>query len=74
VPGPAGNPHFDLPAYVLNRLKSAGIGRAEALNLDTYSDAERFYSYRRSTHLGEPSYGRQISMIGLTSSKPQPKS
>ena len=66
VAGPAGKPHFDLPAYVLNRLESAGVGRAEGLNLDTYADADRFYSYRRSTHLGEPSYGRQISMIGLT--------
>jgi len=66
VAGPAGKPHFDLPAYVLNRLESAGIARAEALDLDTYADAERFYSYRRSTHLGEPSYGRQISMIGRT--------
>ena len=58
-------PHFDLPGYVVHRLQSAGIGRVEALHLDTYSDAERFYSYRRSTHHGEPSYGRQISMIGL---------
>ncbi len=66
VAGPADKPHFDLPAYVLNRLESAGIARAEALDLDTYADAEHFYSYRRSTHLGEPSYGRQISMIGLT--------
>lgn len=65
VAGPAGKPHFDLPAYVLHRLKSAEIGSAETLAIDTYSDADRFYSYRRSTHLGEPSYGRQISMIGL---------
>jgi YfiH family protein len=65
VPGPAGKPHFDLPGYVLHRLNGAGIAKAEALALDTYSDAERFYSYRRSTHLGEPSYGRQVSMIGL---------
>jgi hypothetical protein len=65
MPGPAGKPHFDLPGYVLHRLKSAGIKRAEALNLDTYSNPDRFYSYRRSTHLGEPSYGRQIGMIGL---------
>lgn len=65
VPGPGGKPHFDLAGYVLHRLKSAGVGRAEALGLDTYADPERFYSYRRSTHLGEPSYGRQISMIGL---------
>lgn len=65
VPGPAGKPHFDLTAYILSRLQSAGIENAEAVSLDTYSDADRFYSYRRSTHLGEPSYGRQISMIGL---------
>ena len=65
VPGPAGKPHFDLPGYVLHRLTVAGIARTEALTLDTYSDADRFYSYRRSTYLGEPSYGRQISMIGL---------
>jgi hypothetical protein len=71
--GPAGKPHFDLPAYVLHRLKLARIASAEALVLDTYSDAERFYSYRRSTHLGEPSYGRQISMIGLRE-KALPKS
>jgi YfiH family protein len=63
--GPAGKPHFDLSGYILQRLSDAGIAKAEALNLDTYSDPDRFYSYRRSTHLGEPSYGRQISMIGL---------
>ena len=61
---------FDLPDYVLHRLNAAGVGRAEVLALDTYSDAERFYSYRRSTHLGEPSYGRQISMIGLRETAP----
>ena len=37
----------------------------EPLSLDTYSDPARFYSYRRSTHLGEPNYGRQFSLIGL---------
>jgi polyphenol oxidase len=63
--GPAGKPHFDLPGYILHRLGKAGIGNATALGLDTYSDADRFYSYRRSTHRNEPSYGRQISMIGL---------
>ena len=63
--GPADKPHFDLPGYILRRLKDAGIAKAGALRLDTYSDPGRFYSYRRSTDLGEPSYGRQISMIGL---------
>ena len=65
VPGPAGKPHFDLPGYILQRLNDAGIARADALRLDTYSDPDRFYSFRRSTHRDEPSYGRQISMIGL---------
>lgn len=65
IAGPAGKPHFDLTGYILQRLNDAGVAKAEALRLDTYSDPDRFYSYRRSTHLGEPSYGRQISMIGL---------
>jgi copper oxidase (laccase) domain-containing protein len=41
------------------------VRRVEALGLDTYSDPGRFYSYRRATHLGEPDYGRQISLIAL---------
>jgi polyphenol oxidase len=65
VAGPADKPHFDLTGYILQRLNDAGIAEAEALRLDTYSDPDRFYSYRRSTHRNEPSYGRQISMIGL---------
>jgi YfiH family protein len=63
--GGAGKPHFDLEAYVVHRLIAAGIGEVEALNLDTCGDAERFYSYRRSTHRGEPDYGRQLSAIAL---------
>jgi YfiH family protein len=63
--GPAGKPHFDLPAYVAARLTAAGIARVDGLALDTYADPDRFFSYRRATHLGEPSYGRQIARIGL---------
>ncbi|WP_118857866.1 peptidoglycan editing factor PgeF [Sphingomonas mesophila] len=63
--GPAGKPHFDLEAFVAARLAAAGVTRVEALGLDTYADVARFYSYRRATHRGEPTYGRQISLIGL---------
>jgi YfiH family protein len=63
--GRAGRYQFDLEGFVLSRLAAAGIGRVEALGLDTYSDADRFFSYRRATHLGEPDYGRQISLIAL---------
>lgn len=63
--GPAGKPHFDLEAYVAARLAAVGLRTVEALGLDTYSQPERFYSYRRATHAGEPDYGRQLSLIGL---------
>ena len=63
--GERGKPHFDLEAYVVHRLIAAGIDEIEALNLDTYGDPERFYSYRRSTHRGESDYGRQLSAIGI---------
>lgn len=65
VTGASGKPHFDLEAYIVHRLILAGIGEIEALNLDTYGDADRFYSYRRATHRGEADYGRQLSAIGI---------
>ena len=64
-PGRPGHLQFDLEAYVLARLAAAGVTRAEALGLDTYSEPDRFFSYRRATHRGEPDYGRQISLIAL---------
>ena len=63
--GPMGRPHFDLTAYVVARLRAAGLARVEALGLDTYADAARFYSYRRSTQRGEADYGRQLSVIAV---------
>lgn len=57
--------HFDLPSYGLHILRSAGIGFAEYTNHCTYSDSDRFYSYRRSVHKKEVDYGRLISCIRL---------
>lgn len=65
MPGRTGHFQFDLEGYVVNRLAQAGIGAVAALGQDTYSDADRFYSFRRATHRGEPGYGRQISLIGV---------
>ena len=65
APGRAGHHQFDIEAYVTARLAAAGIGKVEALGLDTYADEARFFSYRRATHRGEPDYGRQIALIGL---------
>jgi YfiH family protein len=54
---------FDLPAYGLHRLREAGVGRAIWTGHCTYRDPERFFSFRRTTHLGEADYGRLISVI-----------
>jgi hypothetical protein len=61
--GREGHHQFDLEGFVLSRLAAAGLGRIEALGEDTYSQPDRFFSYRRSTHKGEADYGRQISLI-----------
>jgi len=63
--GRAGHHQFDIEAYVASRCALAGLRRIEALGLDTYSDEERFFSFRRATHRGEPGYGRQIAIIGI---------
>lgn len=63
--GRPGHWQFDLEGFVVHRLAEAGLTRIEALGLDTYSEEERFFSYRRATHRGEPDYGRQISLIAL---------
>jgi YfiH family protein len=64
--GRAGHHQFDLEGYVLSRLADAGLGRVEALGEDTYSQPDRFFSFRRATHKSEPDYGRQISLIAMT--------
>ncbi|MEO1678485.1 MAG: peptidoglycan editing factor PgeF [Pseudomonadota bacterium] len=56
---------FDLPGYSLRRLRATGIDHAEWTRHCTYTDEERFYSYRRSVHRGEADYGRLISVIRL---------
>lgn len=56
---------FDLPGFGLHRLRNAGVGKASWTGHCTYSDPERFYSYRRATHAKEADYGRLIAAIRL---------
>ncbi|NOX40312.1 MAG: peptidoglycan editing factor PgeF [Alphaproteobacteria bacterium] len=56
---------FDLPSFGLFRLREAGVNSASWTGHCTYCDAEKFYSYRRSCHMGEADYGRLISVISL---------
>ncbi len=64
---PSGQPGhflFDLPAAIVARLTRAGIA-ASKLDLCTYGEPQRFFSYRRSVHRNERDYGRMISAIAL---------
>ncbi|HEX2727023.1 MAG TPA: peptidoglycan editing factor PgeF [Beijerinckiaceae bacterium] len=61
-----GHAMFDLPGYIGARLRKAGVGTVADLGRCTYREETLFYSYRRTTHRGEPDYGRLISAIALT--------
>jgi len=63
---PNGRPHFDLPGYVESRLGAAGLARVERHSPCTYANESLFFSFRRSQHLAETDYGRQISAIVVT--------
>ncbi|WP_340107676.1 peptidoglycan editing factor PgeF [Pikeienuella sp. HZG-20] len=56
---------FDLPSYLLWRLRAADVASAAWTGHCTFSDPERFYSYRRSRRDGEPDYGRLVAAIAL---------
>lgn len=61
----SGHAMFDLASYIAMRLTRAGIREIEDLDLCTYADPSRFYSYRRSQHQSEADYGRHINAIAL---------
>jgi len=56
---------FDLTSCTEHILLESGISKISNSKIDTYSNEELFYSYRRSTHKKENDYGRQISVISI---------
>ena len=56
---------FDLPAYITGRLDRLGLASQIDLELCTYEDEERFFSFRRASHRGEADYGRMLAGIML---------
>ena len=60
------NAMFDLPGFIKSRLERAEIAGVEDLGLCTYAEPARFFSYRRTTHRGEPDYGRHVNAIALS--------
>ncbi|OHB26160.1 MAG: polyphenol oxidase [Phenylobacterium sp. RIFCSPHIGHO2_01_FULL_69_31] len=56
---------FDLPGFVLARLRAAGIAQCEWIGRDTCAEPDLFFSNRRAFKQGEPDYGRLLSAIVL---------
>nr|WP_272210175.1 peptidoglycan editing factor PgeF [Marinicella sp. W31]MDC2876039.1 peptidoglycan editing factor PgeF [Marinicella sp. W31] len=59
-----GHALFDLAGFIGLKLDRAGIAH-DIIGQCTYENERDFFSYRRSTHRGEPDYGRQISAISI---------
>ena len=64
--GEGGKAHFDLPAFVLERLRAAGVEQAEWIGRDTFAEPVLFFSNRRAFKEQEPDYGRLLSAIMIT--------
>ena len=65
-PSARGGHHmFDLPGWVVDRLGTLGLASVAHLAHDTCAESERFFSYRRATHVGERDYGRGLSAISF---------
>ncbi|OJW73593.1 MAG: hypothetical protein BGO68_03080 [Candidatus Amoebophilus sp. 36-38] len=61
---------FDLPRYCVNKLKQIGIQTIDNLDIDTYSNPDTLFSFRRATHENKNpeatvECGRQLSVIGM---------
>lgn len=61
----AGKQMFDLPAFVLARLRKAGVKTCDWVGHDTCAEESLFFSNRRAFKAGEPDYGRLLSAIML---------
>jgi len=61
----AGKFQFDLPGFLVRRLRRLALGAIACVDADTCADEKRFFSYRRAVKRGESDYGRELSAIAL---------
>ena len=57
---------FDLRGFINKEISNLNIKNIENIEMDTFSEKEFFYSYRRSRLNTERDYGRCISVILMT--------
>ncbi len=60
-----GHHMFDIEGYVAQRLRAMNLAAVTASGLDTCALEPQFFSFRRATLRGEPSYGRGLSAIAM---------
>ena len=58
--------NFDLRSFINKEISDLNVINIENLEIDTFSEKEFFYSYRRSRLNKELDYGRCISVILMT--------
>ena len=56
---------FNIRSYINAKLIRLGIKNIDHIKMDTFSNKENFFSYRRSKKDNEKDYGRCISVIIL---------
>lgn len=57
--------HFDLPGYIMKRLRESQLGTISVIGRDTYANSRHYYSYRRAVQSHAADYGRQLSAIAV---------
>ena len=60
------NYFFDLRGFINMEIMNLNINNIENIEMDTFSEKDLFYSYRRSQFSKEKDYGRCISVILMT--------
>jgi YfiH family protein len=56
---------FNLRKYVNSKFEKLEVNHIENINFDTFSENEKFFSFRKSKQAGHKDYGRCISVISL---------
>ena len=57
---------FDLRGFINKEISDSNIKNIENIEMDTFTEKEFFYSYRRTSLNKEKDYGRCISVILMT--------
>lgn len=55
--------NFNLPNYVESKISLSGVNDIENLMIDTYTNIQKYYSYRRFCHNNEETRGRNIAVV-----------